>query len=96
MEIKSFFFFFHIYIFFVSPCPSFLIHRSLFRSNKVHFIQSNLYPLLFSSITLMVGQLDNFQGLNIHPHPYFGRFFSKISGRPKDTYKQLKFHAQLS
>ena len=31
----------------------------------------------------MVGQKDDFPGLNIHPHSLFGNFL-KVFGRPKD------------
>ena len=47
------------------------------------YIKAQLYTLLFSKKTLMVGQLSDFEGLDMYPYPIFAPF-SKSSDCPKD------------
>ena len=64
--------------FFNKSMRSFLMRRS--KQSKLYSELSSLYPQLFSSKTLMVGQLGEYP-----PHPFLATF-SKISGRPKVIY----------
>ena len=46
---------------------------------KLYSELSYTYPLLFGSKTFMTGQLGDFPGPNMHPHPHFGNFFKSLA-----------------
>ena len=73
-------FFFVFFFFFISPRADFsYVQWSFFKYiRKTVSRLSRSYPLLFAIKILMMSQFGDFEEPNMHPHPYFGKFFKYL------------------